>query len=235
MADSKLNADLVLRNVFNEAEGTLNVTAELDTTGLALEAKQDTANTHLDAIKTAVQLIDNAVSGNEFQVDVVSSSLPTGASTEALQTAGNAYLQSIDGFISFMGDSYTSDGSPVPTNVAVVAGTDGTNAQTLKTNSTGQLETVSASGSSATVAAVADSATNVTLLAASTSRLGAMFFNDSTEILYLKLGATATTSSYSVKLAPGDLFELPGPNIYNGIVDGIWAANASGNCLVTSW
>jgi hypothetical protein len=37
----------------------------------------------LNAIKTAVEIIDNAISGNEMQVDVVTSALPTGAATEA--------------------------------------------------------------------------------------------------------------------------------------------------------
>jgi hypothetical protein len=87
----------------------------------------------------------------------------------------------------------------------------------------------------ATVAAVADSASSVTLLASLSSRAGATFFNDSTEILYLKYGATASTSSFTVKIQPQGYHELPGPNIYTGVVDGIWAANASGNCLVTYW
>jgi hypothetical protein len=49
----------------------------ISTTGLATEAKQDTQITSLAAIKTAVELIDNAVSGNELQVDVVAA-LPAG-------------------------------------------------------------------------------------------------------------------------------------------------------------
>lgn len=45
----------------------------------ATEAKQDTEITHLSAIQTAVQLIDNAISGNEMQVDVITlPSIPAG-------------------------------------------------------------------------------------------------------------------------------------------------------------
>lgn len=51
----------------------------------ATEEKQDTANTALSAIKTAVEIIDNAVSGSEIQVDVLTSALPSGASTETTQ------------------------------------------------------------------------------------------------------------------------------------------------------
>lgn len=60
-----------------------NANQTIASSGLATEAKQDTMITDLDAIKTAVELIDNAVAGSELQVDVVSSALPSGASTEA--------------------------------------------------------------------------------------------------------------------------------------------------------
>ena len=47
--------------------------------------KQDdqATETTLADIKTSVQLLDNAVDGNELQVDIVSSALPAGAATEA--------------------------------------------------------------------------------------------------------------------------------------------------------
>lgn len=41
----------------------IDVNATLDTTGLALETKQDTGNTALAAIQSAVELIDNFISG----------------------------------------------------------------------------------------------------------------------------------------------------------------------------
>ena len=81
-----------------------------DVSGVATHAKQDTIIGHLDgvegkldaiettnnacqvllgtidadtgAIKTAVQILDNAISGSEMQVDVVSSALPSGAATQ---------------------------------------------------------------------------------------------------------------------------------------------------------
>ncbi len=45
--------------------------------GAATSAKQDTAQTALDAIKTAVELLDNTVGGTELQVDIVGA-LPAG-------------------------------------------------------------------------------------------------------------------------------------------------------------
>lgn len=104
------------------------------------------------------------------------------------------------------------------------AGTDGTGSQRV----------THSSGASGTSANVASSASNVTILAASTSRLGAAIFNDSTAVLYIKFGATASTTSYITQIASNGYYELPGPHIYNGIIDGIWSA-ANGNARVTSW
>jgi hypothetical protein len=83
----------------------------------------------------------------------------------------------------------------------------------------------------ATLSNVASSATTVTLLASNAARKMATFFNDSTAILYLKFGATASAASYTVQLAPGGYYELPRP-VYTGVIDGIWAA-ANGFCHVT--
>ena len=85
----------------------------------------------------------------------------------------------------------------------------------------------------AVLANVASSASNVTLLASSSTRAGASFYNDSTSALYLKYGATASTSSFTVKIPSYGHYELPIP-VYYGIIDGIWDS-ATGNCRVTSW
>lgn len=86
---------------------------------------------------------------------------------------------------------------------------------------------------SATLANVASSASNTTLFAASGSVNGRTIFNDSTATLYVKLGATASATSYTVQMAPGSYYEFPQP-VYGGQVDGIWSA-ANGNARVTSW
>ena len=96
---------------------------------------------------------------------------------------------------------------------------------------TGTLATNVAAATAATLANVASSASNGTLLAANTSRRGAMVHNDSTQVLYLKYGATASTTSYTVKVPADGYFEFPAPT-YTGIVDGIWAA-ANGNARLT--
>lgn len=82
----------------------------------------------------------------------------------------------------------------------------------------------------ATLTNVASSATSVTILAANASRVGAQVYNDSTQVLYLKFGATASATSFTVPLATNTYYEVPAG--YTGILDGIWVS-ANGNARVT--
>lgn len=81
------------------------------------------------------------------------------------------------------------------------------------------------------VTSVGDSATSVTLLASNAARLGATIANDSSAVLYVKLGATASTSSYTVKMTQDAYYEVPFG--YTGVIDGIWASDAGGNARIT--
>lgn len=92
-------------------------------------------------------------------------------------------------------------------------------------------EVVVSRAATATVSNVSSSATSVTLLASNAARRSAAFYNDSTQVLYLKFGATASATSFTVRLGPGDYFEMPVP-IYTGVIDGIWVS-ANGACRVT--
>ncbi len=83
-----------------------------------------------------------------------------------------------------------------------------------------------------TLSNVANSITNVTLLASNANRRQAMIFNDdSAANLFVKFGATASATSFTIKIAAGGYFELPQP-IYTGIIDGI-ASAATGTTRVT--
>lgn len=97
------------------------------------------------------------------------------------------------------------------------------------------LETNAPSSSPATAASlanVASSATNVTLKAANASRRGLIVFNDADKALHLKYGATASATSFTVKIAAGGYWEMPQP-VYVGVVDGIWEAAPTGSARVT--
>lgn len=102
---------------------------------------------------------------------------------------------------------------------------------TPATDRRGQQFVMPGRASTAGLTAPAASATSVTVLAANTSRLGAIIVNDSTATLYLKYGATASTSSFTYKLQGGATWEMPAP-IFTGVLDGIWSS-ATGNARVT--
>jgi hypothetical protein len=97
---------------------------------------------------------------------------------------------------------------------------------------TGAQRTTTSSAGTATLTNVSSSASTGTILASNAARLGATFYNDSTQVCYLKFGATASTTSYTVQMAAGAYYELPGPHVYSGIIDGIWAS-ANGSMRVT--
>lgn len=85
---------------------------------------------------------------------------------------------------------------------------------------------------SPTVTAVSDTASSTTLLASNTSRKGATIVNDSSARLYVKLGTTASTTSYTISLGQHDYLEVPFS--YTGRIDGIWASDPNdGGARVT--
>lgn len=85
-------------------------------------------------------------------------------------------------------------------------------------------------GTTSTITSVGDSASSVTLLASNTSRIKAVINNDSSAVLYIKEGSTASTTSYSYKLSQDDVAII---DDYNGIITGIWASDAGGSARIT--
>jgi hypothetical protein len=61
----------------------------------------------------------------------------------------------------------------------------------------------------------------------------ALIYNDAAGALFVKFGATATSTDFTVKIPAGGLFELPAPT-YMGILTGI-LDTGSGNAQVTSY
>jgi hypothetical protein len=83
--------------------------------------------------------------------------------------------------------------------------------------------------STGTVSSIPDQATNITLLAAEPGRVRFTIVNDSPATLYVKFGATASTTSYTYKLFTDDVLV----STYRGQVDGIWASDSTGNARIT--
>jgi len=80
-----------------------------------------------------------------------------------------------------------------------------------------------------TVTSIAAATTNATALAANVNRKAATFFKEGSNIAYLKFGATASTTSYTVRLSNNGYYEMP--DGYSGQVDVIFSTAAAGNPL----
>lgn len=66
---------------------------------------------------------------------------------------------------------------------------------------------------------------STSILASNTSRLGATIYNEGSAICYMKLGSTASLTSYSVQVASGGYYEVPFG--YTGAIDGITSASTA--------
>lgn len=107
---------------------------------------------------------------------------------------------------------------------------DSGNSITVDNGGTFAVQNTRAGATTATLSNVADAATSATLKASNAARLALIIVNDSTVDLYVKYGATASATSFTYKLGPGETLR---EDLYTGIVDGIWASDASGSARVT--
>lgn len=89
----------------------------------------------------------------------------------------------------------------------------------------------SSSVDNADLSNVSTSTSSVTLFSANSARRAATIWNDSSSTLYVKFGATATTTSCTVPIAAGGYYEFPQP-CYTGICDGV-LGGGSGVARVT--
>lgn len=104
-----------------------------------------------------------------------------------------------------------------------------TRGQRLAIGADGAVATTPSRFDTTTNANVSASATSVQLAAANTSRKELTIQNDSSSILYIKEGTTASTTDYKYKLYQDDIYRT---NNYTGRVDGIWSV-ASGAARVS--
>lgn len=194
-----------------DSTGKLNVNA----TNLAIGTIGSTAPTSAELIGgtdgtnlRAASALNTSPSGSEY--GLVVRNIPSGTQTISGTVTANA------GSGTFNVTGTGSAGSPAAGVITIQGITSGT-AVTV----TGTIALTKSS--TATLSSVSGSASSTSLLASNASRLGATFFNDSSAILWLKLGTTASTTSFTVRLMPNDFWEIPGTYIYTGAIDGIWA------------
>jgi hypothetical protein len=227
----------------NSNIGEVDVASSVLPTGAATSAKQDTIIGHVDGIEGLLTTIDGdtgalagTVSGNELQVDVLT--VPSPLSTAGNGTAAAAHRVTIasdsTGVIAVTdnGGSLTVDGTVAVTGTfwQATQPVSGTFFQATQPVSLAATVVTKQRADTATLSNVASSATSVTILATNTGRLGCSIQNDSTEVLYLKFGTTASSTSYTVKMSADAHYEVPFG--YTGRIDGIWAS-ANGNARVT--
>ena len=81
------------------------------------------------------------------------------------------------------------------------------------------------------VSVVASTVGTVTLASANTRRVDLAIYNASNNPLFMRLGASATTASYTLMMVASGYYELPRP-VYNGIITGIWQS-ANGSAYIT--
>ncbi len=122
------------------------------------------------------------------------------------------------------------DNEPVEVVRAVIAGeqVDGTYANVPIRS--GGLQIMPVSSSVSTSGMIAQSTLSVTLLDSNPNRIGATVVNDSTADLLLKLGTSASTNNFTVRIKPGGYYEVPFR--YAGYLSGIWVAGGSGAARV---
>lgn len=202
-------------------------------TGAATETTLSALNTKVPSQGQAVMAssVPVVIASNQTDLPISVSSLPlpTGAATETTLSAINTKTPAL-------GQALAASSVPV-----VLASDQGTLAVTQSgtwtvqpgntANTTAWLVTPEKSSSSS-VTSVASSASNVTLLSSNSARKNATFYNDSTQNCYLKLGTTASSSSFTILMQPNGYYELPISFVYTGQVDAIWAA-ANGNMRIT--
>lgn len=87
---------------------------------------------------------------------------------------------------------------------------------------------------SATVTQVSDSDSVQTLLVANTDRKSFSIFNNSTAILYVKLGSGASSTDFSFRIVPQGYYES-GFFAYTGIITGVWSADSTGQAQITEF
>lgn len=66
---------------------------------------------------------------------------------------------------------------------------------------------------------------STSILASNANRLGATIYNEGAAICYMKLGGTASTTSYTLQISVGAYYELPFG--YTGAIDGITSAGTA--------
>lgn len=211
----------------NNISGTVSLP-----TGAATETTLSSLNSKVTACNTGAVTISSALpagTNNIGDVDVLTLPNVTLASqtnpfTSAIPVSDNGGSITVDGTV-----AATQSGTwNVTVNTALPAGTNNIGDVDVLTLPDVAIKTYSSSS----VTSVTSAAVSTSILASNANRRMAIMVNDTDKNAYVKLGATASTTSFSYKLTPGQTLELPIP-VYTGAIDAIWDTSPTGSMRVT--
>lgn len=227
--------------------GAVVVSSSALPSGAATGAKQDTGNTSLGSIDTKTPaLVSGRVpvdgSGVTQPISAAALPLPSGAATDTVATANGVLIGAVNetapgtdtassglnGRLQRIAQRLTSLIALIPASLGQKTMANSF-AVTIASDQSA-LSTSEAGATTGTTTSVASSGSTGTILASNASRKGATITNESTSVLYLKFGATASLTSYAVAIPSNGYYEVPFK--YTGIIDGIWSS-ANGNARVT--
>lgn len=200
-------------NVKVNPSGSL-ITAIGDITGIV---GQDTmANSLPVAIASDQTAIPVTQSGTWNIANITGTvSLPTGAATEST-------LSTLNGKVTACNTGAVTVSTALPAGNNNIGDVDVASLPPV----------VATTYSTSSVTSVVSAAVSTSILASNANRRMAILFNDCDKAVYVKLGATASTTSFSYKLSPAQTLELPIP-LYTGAIDAIWDATPTGSMRVT--
>lgn len=160
------------------------------------------------AASTGTQIQQNSTTGGMFFGSV----------------AGKYFRLSVTGITAgtAAGTIFLQETPPVPVVTNVGASQIGT-----------YLTTTAGVSAAPSISQVSSSTSSVTLKTSNSNRKGLIIHNGATTALLVKFGATASATSFTVKVGVGERYTLPDLPIYTGVVDGIWEGSPTGAANVT--
>ena len=140
-------------------------------------------------------------------------------------------VQPITGLVVSIGP--TSEGGFTETNPILIGGKDiDGNLFSPRIDGYGTVSVSTRNSSQTTVTMIVSTTSNTTILLANESRTGATLFNNSTSIIYVKLGAVASSSNFTLIIGASGYYEVPFN--YTGKIDAVWQS-INGSMLVTEF
>jgi len=199
--------------------------------GLTLGAVTTAAPTYTTAQTSPLSL----TTGGALRVD---------ASAATITVTGTVTANSGTGTRTVAGNLTNNNAAPAATQVGVIPAlanaadpTDTEGDQVLvSVDLAGYLRVRNIRAPTGTVTSTAAATSSTAILASNTARKGATIINSSTSIAYINMGATASSSAYTVAMnaagAVPSYYEVPFG--YTGAINAIWVA-ANGNAIVTEF